>query len=515
MQNHYVRVRNTLRGALFILTTLVASHVAAATKENQIIQKTVTAYGGNTLLKLQSLTLNDSFYQYSQWQSSHALQGPMIGYLSEQQVRLSIDFVNHRKALRQATFRLVDGHGSEIPSVTHRLFTDTRGYSVDHALQVYYDAPAMTFDNADSGMSRLIDTLIVKQLYADKDHSEWRDIAYIQGVPHDVLSVNSGQKNEYTVYLNQQNGYLSRVLRKQGAQLTTYNFLQHQRSGDLGWARQVFVSTPVRPVYHSTNRTITFNTTQEGDFNLPEIYPQRSRSAVVDSTELTLQKLAKDVYWIGQDWSYSLFIDMGDYYISAGAWQTDRESHAWQNGLDLLHKTTGKNKPVKQHIVTHHHHDHMMGLHDVIKQGAELVIHPNNIPAVQQHLSKPLSEQRFIPIADTTLLANDKVMLFDVPNSHANHNLVIYLPEQKILFSEDMFGSGLQQGFHSPANWPDLDTYNRLQTLNDKVTALALDVEQYVSSHHARVLSQQEIDQALSIIVPKKQELLMRLFAEH
>jgi len=193
----------------------------------------------------------------------------------------------------------------------------------------------------------------------------------------------------------------------------------------------------------------------------------------------------------------------------------DSKAQAWKKGLDLLRKETGNDKPIKQHIVTHHHDDHMMGLSDVLKQGTDLVIHPADISSVQKHLSKPLADDRFIQITRNSELADGKVVLFDVPNSHANHNLVIYLPEQKLLFSEDVFGSSFRKAFHSPASWPDLDTYFRLEVLTNKLKKLGLKVDQYVSSHHARILNQAEIDKAQKVSRPSKEVLLKRLFSNH
>ena len=44
---------------------------------------------------------------------------------------------------------------------------------------------------------------------------------------------------------------------------------------------------------------------------------------------------------------------------------------------------------------------------------------------------------------------------------------------------------------------------------------LGLQVDQYVSSHHARILSQAEIDSALAITRPSKETVLKRLFSGH
>lgn len=491
----------------------------AGEREDRIIDKAVQAYGGDKLTKLRSLTLTDKMSHYSQWQSGHALQGPMITYLSEHQIELTVDLLKQRKVFKQATTRLVASHGSSLPTVTHRVFVDGKGYTIDHALQQYQAAKSINYDNTDMGNSQLLDPLIIRQLNQDRSSSEWTDVAYIQGEAHDVLKVNSGSSKAYTVYLNQKSGYLTRVLKKRGSKLHNYDFLEHGQSQGITWAKELLVSTANKPVYHTDSRKISFNSAEERKFNIPSIYKVRPKTQAVDVSQLTLRQLAKGVYFVGQDWAYTLFIDAGEYYISAGAWGMDSKSNTWQKGLDLLRQKTGSDKPVAQHIVTHHHNDHMMGLSNVLKQGANLVIHPADIPSVisfvREHLPKPLSNDRFVPVAENSHLANGQVMLIDVPNSHANHNLVIYLPKHKILFTEDMFGSSFKTAFHSPSSWPSLDTYHRLDVLINKVEQLELEVEQYVSSHHARILSQSEIDEALMLSRPSKDTLLKRLFLNH
>ena len=192
-----------------------------------------------------------------------------------------------------------------------------------------------------------------------------------------------------------------------------------------------------------------------------------------------------------------------------------RLAKAWQQGLDLLRKTTGNNKPIAQHVVSHHHTDHMSGLRGIVKQRINLIIHPADITAVNDYLKQPLAESRFLPIDKTSYLADGKVMLFDVPNGHASHNLVVYLPEHKLLITEDMFGSSYKTALESPVSWPNVDVYYRLEVLSGAINQLNLDVEQYLSTHHGRILNQAEINKALTLSRPSRDELIQRLFFDN
>ncbi|BBN80552.1 hypothetical protein PA25_05370 [Pseudoalteromonas sp. A25] len=486
--------------------------VFANSKAQQVIKHAVNAYGANKLNTLKNIKVHDKQLHFSQWQSGHAHQGDMVSYLNEQQLEFAIDFSNQRKVFKRATTYLVGGHGSNSPSILHRLYSDGKGYTVDHALLQTILSQRVTFENVDLGQSLLVDTLIVKQLNKDKAASLWSDIAYIQGQAHDVLTVFAGTKQEYVVYINRQTGYLARVLKRQGGQLASYDFLNHQHSKGLVWAKQVFAGTEKGPLFYTDNRKVEFNGTDNALFSLPENYRPRPKVSPVDVSKHTIRELAPGVYYVGKGWSYTLFVDVGDYFISAGAWQMAEQNQDWSNNVALLRQTTGSDKPIKQHVISHHHTDHLMGVKDVLAQGAALIIHPNDIKAVQTHLNTTLEEKQLIKVSKQGQRIAGKLQLFDVPNSHANHNLVIYLPEHKLLFTEDMFGSSFKKAFNSPSNWPDLDAFHRLKLLSDKINQLGLDVEQFVSSHHYRVLNKAELEQAKAITLHAKEVLLDRVF---
>ncbi|MFT5759208.1 MAG: glyoxylase-like metal-dependent hydrolase (beta-lactamase superfamily II) [Alteromonadaceae bacterium] len=502
-------------GALALLLFNFSPVLFASEKENSIINKTIAAYGGDKLMKLKSLQFTDKMSSYSPWQSGHSAQGPMVMYLNKYQIELTIDLLNKKKVFKEVTTRLIGGHTTDTPAVAHRIFVEGKGYEVDHALKKYQPVKYLNYDNVDSGNSQLLDPIIVRQLDKSRDNVQWTDTANIQGQAHDVLSVNAGTKQEYIIYINQKSGYLTRMLKTRGQKIRSYDFLDHSQTQGITWAKELFVSTAEQPIYHTDSRKFSFNSAQDHQFNISTGYKPQTKKQYFDVSQLTIRQVAKDVYFVGQGWGYTLFIDAGDHYISAGAWGEKDDSPVWQQGLDLLRKTTGNNKPVTQHLVSHHHTDHMSGLRNIVKQGANLIIHPTNIAAVNEYLKQPLADNRFVSIEKTSYLADGKVMLFDVPNGHASHNIVIYLPEYKLLLTEDMFGSSYQTELDSPLSWPNVDVYPRLELLNDAINQLNLEVEQYLSTHHGRILNQTEIDEALTLNRPSKEEVVKRLFSNN
>ncbi|MDK1313947.1 hypothetical protein [Pseudoalteromonas ardens] len=495
--------------ALATLGVCPLSH--AQTREAQIIERTVEAYGGERLLTIAGLSVNESFYHYSQWLSGHALQGPMVTYMSELQSEYHIDFTAQRKVFKQANTRRVGSHGSDTPEVTHRLFSAGKGISIDHALQRYQPSQRISFENATLGFEAMLDTLIVRKLARLKQTSQWLDKAYIAGIPHDVMTapLDDDPQTTHTLYLNQNSGALSRVMTEQQGKKRFYDFMAHRKTQGILWASHVLVSTAEGPLYHSRARTLNVGQPGEAVFQIPAAYQRAPKVKPFDVAGLTIRELAAGVYFVGQDWGYTLFVDAGDYLISAGTWQMSEQAGAWAKALSKLRDSTSLDKPVKYHIVTHHHTDHLRGLADTQAENTTLLVHPADQAAVEAELGPRVN---IAPIPASYTLAAGKIRLLDVPNSHAAHNLIVYLPDSQILMTEDMFGSSFEQALHSPARWPDLDIYHRLDTLVDTLNKQGIEVSQYVSSHHGRVLTQADIDRAMVIPRTERAVLLQRLF---
>ncbi|TMP37430.1 MBL fold metallo-hydrolase [Pseudoalteromonas rubra] len=484
----------------------------AQSREAQIIERSVQAYGGEHLLTMPGLLVNERLSHYSQWLSGDARQGSMVTYLSELQNDYRIDFAGKRKVFKQANSRRVGSHGSDVPEVLHRLYISDQGTSVDHALKRYQPGSRITFDNTTLGFEAMLDTLVVRKLAQHKQASQWLGEAYIAGMPHDVITapLDNNPETKHTLYLNQHSGLLSRMMTEQQGQKRFYDFMVHRTTQAVRWASEVLVSTAQGPQYHSKSRTVKVARPAEQSFHIPAGYQRAPELRPYDVSKLTVRTLADGVYFVGQDWGYTLFIDAGEYLVSAGTWQMNQQAGAWAKALAELRQSKSLDKPVKYHIVTHHHTDHLRGLADTVAEHTTLLVHPADRNAVADELG---TQVKIEPIPTSYTLAGGKIRLLDVPNSHAAHNLVVYLPESQILLTEDMFGSSFEHALHSPARWPDLDTYYRLDALVDRLTQQGIKVAQYVSSHHGRVLTQADIDRAMAMPRTAREVLLKRLFA--
>jgi glyoxylase-like metal-dependent hydrolase (beta-lactamase superfamily II) len=103
-------------------------------------------------------------------------------------------------------------------------------------------------------------------------------------------------------------------------------------------------------------------------------------------------------------------------------------------------------KPIRYVVNSHPHSDHTAGLVPLIRAGARLVTHANNVEFLSMALGAPrtlLGEQRMSPQVegvDGVAVYEDEMMrveLHHVPNRHSDGMLVAVLPDQGILFQAD------------------------------------------------------------------------------
>ncbi|MEL7478531.1 MAG: MBL fold metallo-hydrolase [Pseudomonadota bacterium] len=495
------------------LLLMSSAQVTAHTSVDEIINKSATAYGAEQLSSLQKVQFYDELYQYEQAQTGIASEGSHGIQLSQFTQQLSIDFKLQAKVFKRAETRLIGNHGNENMVVLERRFHDSKGYLVDHCQARYREVDGLKWHNVDFGLASSIDTLVIKRLINNKSQLSLKNSVYIQGVKHEVIELTQNGTNNM-LYINTQTGLLTRLIKTRGERSIHYDFLAHKKAKGISWASEVLVSHDSKPASHIVNRQLKSHFDQSVFAGITAGYEKFQQEAYLDFPTPAVNELVKGVYLVGQGWGFSLFVDNGDHYISVGAWQMPNDTFGWQQRLALLQKTTGSNKPVKGFVVTHHHDDHLMGLNEVVKQGAALYVLPEHEPAVRASISEPLADTQLKLISHASKLGDGKIRLLDVPSSHAAHNLVVYLPEHQILFAEDMFGSSFAKGFDLPNSWPMRDVYARTSKLNQTIQQANINVQTYVSSHHGRVFSQQDFNDMLQLRCPSNNELQNRLFSK-
>lgn len=500
------------RALLCALVVLQSGSAYADEAAIEAITRAAEVYGIDTISKLKQLKVEESLYRYMQGQSGHVEEGSHSLVLHRYKQQLEINFAAKSKSFKRSDENLIGNYGYHSLVTLDRRYLNGKGMKVDHCMQTYQPSTRMSWDSVAPNMEQSVDTLIIKELSDNRADVSSGGVTYIQGDVHTVLNWTINQVRK-TAYIGSASGLLSRLTTKEKGKMTRYDFLGHTHNNQgLTWASQTIVSQEHKPTLHVTERVVTQSTPTFPLVLKPDGYKLSDNDTFLEFAQESVNEVAKGVFLVGQGWGFTLFVDIGTSYISAGSWQMPNDTFTWQQRLNKLDQHLGTHKPVSQFIVTHHHDDHLMGLNEVSTHGAKILLMAEHQKAVEASLEQPLTPKNSAFLHDGMMLANNQVQVFDVPSSHADHNLVVYLPKQKVVFAEDMFGSSLETGFHSPNSWPSRDVYYRAQVLNERLNELGIQAEHFVSSHHGRVLSKDEFKALVNLSCPEDSVLIKRLY---
>lgn len=142
--------------------------------------------------------------------------------------------------------------------------------------------------------------------------------------------------------------------------------------------------------------------------------------------------------------------------------------------LDAI-KAKWRKKPIKYVILTHHHIDHVGGLGPFAALGATIVTGAENFDYFHDILVKtqqtPPSMQ-VVPGRISLSGLGRSIEMFDIPNSHANDMIGIYVPDVKTAINTDLYSPG------RPGQQPVW-----AREFADAIKFHGLDVEQHVGGH--------------------------------
>jgi glyoxylase-like metal-dependent hydrolase (beta-lactamase superfamily II) len=214
-----------------------------------------------------------------------------------------------------------------------------------------------------------------------------------------------------------------------------------------------------------------------------------------EQTRVDLTEVAKGVFHITGGTHHSLAIEMADHLIVVDTPLYEERSQAVLTAL--AKKFPGK--PVRFVVSTHFHNDHSGGVRAYIAAGATVVAGKINEDfftrvANAPHTRVPDSLQKNPkPLALETVEAEKKVLtdgdriveVHPAPNSHVEGMLIVYLPQEKLLFVTDLFSPGAPR---QPPVWP--------QELLADIQQLGLRVEQIVGGHGNKIATLNELRQA-------------------
>ncbi len=179
---------------------------------------------------------------------------------------------------------------------------------------------------------------------------------------------------------------------------------------------------------------------------------------------------------------HALFVELGDSVVVVDApagyhelamvpaidWAGDVTSTSVGRRLLAAVRATVPDKPVSHLVLTHHHGDHAGGVRPFLAAGAKVVTGEASRPVVERAAGATLRLQpdelaaadgapRVEVVEGRRVLTGGgrELHVIDVgPNPHAEDMLVVYLPEEKILYQSDLFFPAGGDAFPDPARLP-------------------------------------------------------------
>jgi glyoxylase-like metal-dependent hydrolase (beta-lactamase superfamily II) len=151
-------------------------------------------------------------------------------------------------------------------------------------------------------------------------------------------------------------------------------------------------------------------------------------------------------------WSYNVLAVVFDDHVLIAEAPIDESVS--RKVIDAVAKLA-PGKPVRTLVQSHHHGDHMGGLRTYIAEGATIVA-PQGTRAliekaatthsavVPDALAKAPRPARIEEVRGERIIkdARNEVRIYDVPNGHAEHMLVLHLPKQRVLYQADLVNAG-------------------------------------------------------------------------
>ena len=449
--------------ALFCVSTF------GSEKLNSIHNKLINAYGGQSLINADSIKLTD--YRKSPWpgQGESAQHPDFFRHHSE----LTIDLKNKRKSL--LSWRV----SRSAKDLDRLVYDGKKGRIYDILNGKYSDESWLNFNNLGSQEIRLSDTLLARKISLNPDKTKVIDQMYVRGELHTELEVTFEGEKAFSVFINNTNGLISKMLRQSFRRETmSYVFSNHQKSGPLTLAKDVNVFIGSRPSTVSIHRDIELVPKLDETIFSPSGFAHWGER--FDTSKMTVNKLATDLYHVGQGWSYSLVVDGGDHLIASGG------RAKLTNRLEAFKDETNLDKPLKYFVLTHHHTGQLQAAAEALELGATVIAAESHVQALEQHIGESIDDDKIMHLEKHRALAGEKVQIQNISTAHASEYALIYLPEHKIIFAEDHYDTELKTA--APRVHKDMLNFR------DRIEGLNLQYDKLVGAGGLRVLSKEEFE---------------------
>jgi glyoxylase-like metal-dependent hydrolase (beta-lactamase superfamily II) len=324
---------------------------------------------------------------------------------------------------------------------------------------------------------RTTDTLLVLELIKQRKEAEHVGSTNYMNRPHEMVKIPFPQSPELTLYIDSETHLVSRMTRDNPqVGLLDYVFADHKFKNGISRATNSSFFVAGEPNLIGVDHSISFNTAISNDeFEMPAgLEPEGAR---INATEMVVNRLSNNVFHVGQNGGFSIFVNTPEGVIGCGGYAglTQR--------FERFQQESGSHRPLRYQVVSHHHQDHLGGMGEALDLGATLVTVPGNIDSIKQASGRDPESGRFLTMGERMTLGSgdQRVELYNVSTIHASSYLLVYVPATRTLFMADHFNTPFEKGV-PVAN---LSTVS----MNAVLEPLDINYKKIVTAHGARVYS--------------------------
>ena len=190
---------------------------------------------------------------------------------------------------------------------------------------------------------------------------------------------------------------------------------------------------------------------ETGDLAAPaSVVSAPATEAAPERSTVKVEEVAKGIWYLTGTTHHSVLVEFADHLTLIEAPNEDRAI-----GIFAKAKEMRPNKPLTTLINTHHHFDHSAGVRAAVSEGLTIITHKSNAAFYEEAVKRPrtilpdvLAENpnppplKLVTVDEEMTLKDDAmtlVMYRIVNNTHADNNLMIYFPGERILVQADIF----------------------------------------------------------------------------
>jgi glyoxylase-like metal-dependent hydrolase (beta-lactamase superfamily II) len=415
-----------------LLASPVAAQEAAKVDVNELIDVVAEAYGGAALTQIENYQITERYVAPATGQS-WTPDMVNVGYTNQKFVYE----VGSGKVYFENWF---GGRSGVFPNVV--ISDGNEAHAINLQSSSYGDAASVDPYVIAGGTMRTTDTLLALELIKQRDKAQYVGAAMFLNREHQLVTIPFPQSPELTLYIDSETHLINRMTRDNPQLgLLDYVFSDHEEKNGIVRATNVNFSVAGDPNLIGTRHDVQFNVALADDrFAMPAGLEQEG--ARINGAEMVVNRLAKNVYHIGQNGAYSIFVDTGREIVGCGGYA------GLSQRLAQFREETGSHLPLGYQVVSHHHVDHLGGMPEALDLGATLVTVSANIAPITEAAQREVESGRFLTVNERITLGegSGRVEIYDVSTLHSVSNLLVYVPSARTVFMADHLNSPYEEG---------------------------------------------------------------------